>query len=141
MLTITNGHDTLMVTKGAYAALYKHQGYTVVSGAGYNTPAPNTDSEASDSVAEIAAEDDEDSAVVVPDEEDNRDSCPEETTDSYTEDDEGGEEGGDGPELSEIPLIEMTKSQLCKYADQLGVEYTGEETKKQLRGLIKEALT
>lgn len=139
MLTITNGRDTLMVTKGAYAALYKHQGYAVVSGAGYNTPTPNTDSEPSDSVAEIAVEDEEDSAVVVPDEEDKRDSCPEEPTDSYTEDGEDGEEGGDDPELSEIPLIEMTKSQLCKYADQLGVEYTGEETKKQLRGLIREA--
>lgn len=133
MLMITNGRDVIMVTRGAYAALYKHQGYTVVSGEGGSTPSPNPGDEAESSQARNTHNGSEDESVTLPTGEPEVDSSTENPGEYDAEDDEEEEE----VDLSEIPLAEMTRSQLLAYADQLGVEYTGEETKRKLRELIK----
>lgn len=136
MLTITNGRDTLIVTKGAYSALYKHQGYSVLEGDAGSTPSPNTQPDANSPQPEIVSNDDYVEGDNYPDEGDKTDFTPENSGDSDTE---SGEDEG-VTDLSEIPLIEMSKEQLYEYADQLGIEYTGEETKKQLRALIRESI-
>lgn len=136
MLTITNGRDIIMVTRGAYATLYKHQGYTVVSGEGDSTPPPNPGDEAASSQAKSTPNGSEEEGVTLPTEDAEADSSPE-NPGEYADEDEEEEEEVD---LSEIPLAEMTRSQLLEYADQLGVEYTGKETKRKLRELIRAVL-
>lgn len=136
MLTITNGRDIIMVTRGAYAALYKHQGYTVVSGEGGSTPPPNPGDEAESSQAKITPNGSEDEGVTLPTGKSKVDSSSTNPGEYAAEDEEEEEE----VDLSEIPLAEMTRSQLLEYADQLGVEYTGEETKRKLRELIRAVL-
>lgn len=136
MLTITNGRDIIMVTRGAYAALYKHQGYAVVSGEGGSTPPPNPGGEAESSQAKITPNGSEDEGVTLPTEDAETASSTENPGEYVAEDEEEEEE----VDLSEIPLAEMTRSQLLEYADQLGVEHTGEETKRKLRELIRAVL-
>lgn len=147
MLTITNGVNTLKVTKGAYKALYEHQGYTVVHEGGVKTPPPGTMENASgeSSQAEIAADGSDDQCVFDPDAYLNGKISPEscgksgtnpDSAEEYPEDEEEEEE----PELSEIPLAEMTKAQLRQYAEQLGIELDGDETKRELRVAIRGAL-
>lgn len=126
MLTITNGVDTLQVTKGAYKVLYRHQGFRILGKellSGHHT----------DKAAEMPYTGDEDGAVTYPDEENMVKSSPENHTNSEPEEDE--EE-----DLSEIPLTEMTKTQLIKYAEQLGIDFDGTETRKDLRIAIRKAL-
>lgn len=123
MLVITNGVDTLTVTKGAFNALYKYQGF-IVAEEGAEAPSPSGET---DTVASTQADD-----TVQAEEPDEEYSDEEgDTTDGTDEE----------PDLSEIPLIEMNKEQLIRYADQVGVEYTGAETKKELRAAIRKALS
>lgn len=148
MLTITNGVNTLKVTKGAYKALYEHQGYTVVHEGGAKTPPPGTseDSERKSSQAETVADGSEDECVFDPDAYLNGKISPESCGKSATNPDEDAdtteeeEEDEEELDLSEIPLAEMTKVQLKQYAEELGIDLDGTETKRELRVAIRKAL-
>lgn len=125
MLTITNGRDELTVTHGAYLALYKSQGFYPAApkkeGLGVAAPEPSQQGAQADKVHDIGV--------------------AEVNTDSETENEPGDDLWKEVPEDStayeETPLSQMNRSQLMAYADTLGVEYTGEETKAELRTLIR----
>lgn len=136
MLTITNGRETLQVTKGAYAALYKHQGYIVVNRGRKRNFSPNYEGESNSPQAKMVPNGEESSNETIPTGSSSINPSLEDPGEYNTEEEEDEEE----TPLSEIPLTDMTKSQLMEYADQLGIEYTGEETKKQLRTLIRAVL-
>lgn len=149
MLTITNGVNTLKVTKGAYKALYEHQGYTVVSKGGVKTPPPDTGRGVNNesSQPEIASDGSDDECVFDPDAYLNGkispESCGKSDTDLTDDEDsaeEDEEEEDEEVDLSEIPLAEMTKAQLKQYAEELGVELSGDETKRELRVAIRKML-
>ena len=108
----------------------------MVSGEGGSTPPPNPGDEAESSQAKITPNGSEDEGVTLPTEDAETDSSSTSPGEYAAEDEEEEEE----VDLSEIPLAEMTRSQLLAYADQLGVEYTGEETKRKLRELIRAVL-
>lgn len=121
MLKVTNGSMTFTVTRGAYSNYYKHKGFHVVGVAGAakntgvdTTPGGEENADLSDSPQFI--------------EEDG-----EEYDEAYD-----GESEEDSEELSEIPLSEMSFSQLCEYAEQLDLDYSGIRSKRELRLLIKE---
>lgn len=126
MLTITNGVDTLQVTKGAYKVLYKHQGFCILG-------EELISGQLSDKASEMPYTGDEDVGVSYPDAAEPVKSGTENHTKSAHEEDE--EE-----DLSEIPLTEMTKTQLIKYAEQLDIDFDGTETRKDLRIAIRKAL-
>lgn len=146
MLVISNGSSTFSVTKGAYESLYKYQGYTIV-GRGAAAPSPDA-SKTSDNTPNQAETDGDvsgDGAVVAPDGSGSTDSSPRKPGKNGTpgDDDPGDDtedEDEEEEELSEIPIAEMTKSQLLAYAEELGIEVSGEETKRELRVAIREAL-
>lgn len=129
MLQVTNGRTTLMVSTGAYNNFYKHRGFhpgtheddtEELEGAEMQ-PLPGS-SEGGEKTMEPAHENE-----------------GEGETDG--EDDTGDEHDGEEvADLSEIPLGEMDFEQLCAYADQLGLNRDGIETKKPLRQLIREHL-
>lgn len=146
MLVISNGSSTLSVTKGAYESVYKYQGYNIV-GRGAAAPSPDASKNSKDTSnqAEIAGDVSEDDAVVAPGEPGSADSSPENRGKNGTPENEDPEEASedeeeDEEELSEIPITEMTKSQLLAYAEELGIEVSGDETKRELRVAIREAL-
>lgn len=126
MLTITNGVDTLQVTKGAYKVLYKHQGFCILG-------EELISGQLSDKASEMPYNDDDAEAVTYPDEAEHVKSDTENPAESAHYEDE--EE-----DLSEIPLTEMTKTQLIKYAEQLDIDFDGTETRKDLRIAIRKAL-
>ena len=134
MLVITNGSMDLTVTKGAYESLYKHQGFAV-KGAGVHTPSPEI-TKTESSQAEMPEEAHEEEAMVTPTEADSGKSDIEDLAEDDAYEDEEEEE----PKLSEIPLAEMTKAQLIAYAEELGIELDGDETKRALRVAIRKAL-
>lgn len=119
MLRITNGIITIDVTDGAYDEYYRHCGFEVVG-------SPERPEEREEVLTSPA-----------PDSGRSEDSLqPKTEEDTYEED----EDELDDEDLSEIPLGEMTTDQLKRYADELGLDYTGIKYKKELRSLIKEHL-
>lgn len=116
MLRVTNGKMTISITKGAYDTYYKHKGFRIVGSPETEEPNPVD--------------------TVHPGYE-----MPHLDNSSHSEDgEEDSAEGEYEEDLSEIPLGEMDFSQLCDYADQLGVDRDGIRSKKELRLLIKEHL-
>lgn len=120
MLRITNGIITLDVTDGAYDEYYQYCGFEVVGSperpeereeVKNTSPAPNSG---------------------------HFEDSPQPKTDE--DDSEEDEDELDDEDLSEIPLSEMTTDQLKRYADELGLDYTGIKYKKELRSLIKDHL-
>lgn len=144
MLVISNGMNTLTVTKGAYKSLYKYQGYEVVSEAGASAPAPEDESLMSRMPQE--ARTGEGVHDNTPEDENASDGFREAENGSSNEEDENPEESPVVEEeekeedLSEIPLSEMTVAQLKAYAREIGVVLDGTETKRELKQLIIENL-
>ena len=114
MVRITNGNLTLTVPNSAYELTYKSCGFRLLS-------------------------DEED--IVTP-----NDTLPT-SSEKYTgrkdfvEENKNTEEESEYEEeevnLSEIPLSEMDFYQLQAYAEQLGLDYEGIRSKKELRALIR----
>ena len=108
MVRITNGNLTLMVPNSAYELTYRSCGFRLLA-------------------------DEED--VVAP-----NDSLPTQNEkDAGREDfvEEESEYEEEEVNLSEIPLSEMDFYQLQDYAEQLGLDYEGIRSKKELRALIR----
>ena len=115
MLKITNGQHNLTVSLGAYRNYYQGIGYRPVE----TLEEPENLEQGNTHTSE---------GTLPPDHSDTED--PE---NEVTEDFDDGEE----TPLSEIPLSEMTLSQLLTYAEELGLEYEGIPTQKNLRKLIR----
>lgn len=116
MITICKDEHTLEVTNGAFRNFYQRLGYKPVRGSrsAENPGEVNThpeDEKPLSGVLEALSEDGEDSGEVYPDDE-----VP----------------------LEEIPLSEMTHSQLFAYAEQLGLEFAANASRKDLRKLIRQ---
>ena len=135
MLQITDGHVTLTVTKGAFKGYYEKNGFRVLSPkiAPQNdvTPeginiSPSPENERSDEISQPkSAESD------APDESSKKAPMNPDEGDPMNPDE------GEPIDLSEIPLGEMSLSQLNAYADQLGLSHEDDLTKKELRALIR----
>ena len=122
MIKITNGSLTLKVADTAYNTIYKKCGFRPISAenvpdaGGVSLPTPNGKTPPEQEFAE--------ENVRISD-----------TLEPEPENDEPDES-----DLSEIPLSEMDFSQLCAYAEQLGLDYDGIRSKRELRALIKNNL-
>lgn len=116
MITICKGEHTFEVTNGAFRNFYQRLGYKPVRGSrsvenpGEVNTHPDEEKHLSGEL-EAPSEDGEDSGEVYPDDE-----VP----------------------LEEIPLSEMTHSQLFTYAEQLGLEFAANASRKDLRKLIRQ---
>lgn len=119
MITIRKGDRVLEVTNGAFRNFYQRLGYKPVRG-----------SRSVENPGEVN----------IPPEDENPSS--EDLSDLREDEEPTGE---DYPEdevpLAEIPLSEMTHSQLFEYAEQLGLEFDASASKKDLRKLIRQHAT
>lgn len=136
MLVITNGINTLTVSKGAYKTLYAHQGYTVISGEGASAPSTLDDSQMSRMPQEEREEPEVDETLSGPENGSAGLSGAESGISSTTHEED--EEEDEEEDLSEIPISAMSMSQLKAYAIKIGVKLDGTETKRELRQLIRE---
>lgn len=129
MVNITNGSNTLSVTYGAYESFFKHLGYEPV---GY-ARTPENPGQVNTHITTDSPESGDAAAPYVGDTDPADPDIPEESAEG---------EGYDDAEvnLSEIPLGEMTLSQLIAYAEQLGLDPDVNASKKELRKLIREHL-
>lgn len=136
MVAISNGVNTFTVTKGAYRSLYIHQGYRIVSSAGASAPAPDGDS----LMRGIAQGSRNETGVGnSPTGEESASSNNSGAENQISNDEDISDEEYDA-DLEETPISDMTVSQLRKYAERIGVELDGTETKRELRQLIRENL-
>lgn len=118
MAKIHKGSQTLEVTKGAYKSIYAPLGWSLET-----------------SVEPTQAE--------LPEGEENSSTMPPEQPQNDSQQESEGFEAEDeyqDEELSEKPLSEMSFDELKQYASELGLEYVGIRSKKELRALIKSAL-
>ena len=114
MVRITNGNLTLTVPNSAYELIYRSCGFRLLA-------------------------DEED--VVAPNDTLSTTSEKDAGREDFVEENENTEEESEYEEeevnLSEIPLSEMDFYQLQDYAEQLGLDYEGIRSKKELRALIR----
>lgn len=126
MLQVTNGINTLTVSRGAYMSLYRNRGFHVVGDEEAEEVPGMVDTHADALPCDLGT--------------------PSHQPEPYTgeeepeTEDEGAEEGEEDVDLSEIPLGEMDFETLCRYADQLNVERNGIRSRKELRSAIREHL-
>lgn len=126
MVTIRKGDHSLRVTQGAFLRLYKPMGYTVDGAEGDTLvpPAPDgvgTTPDADDSIKDDS-EDDED----------------ESSTGSEDDDEETEEESEPEDDLDEKPISEMSTRELRRYAENLGIETEGLNSRNKLLRAIRE---
>lgn len=114
MVRITNGNLTLTVPNSAYELTYKSCGFRLLADEKDVVAPADT----------IPTSDEKDAGA-----------------ENYVEENENTEEEPEYEEeevnLSEIPLSEMDFYQLQAYAEQLGLDYEGIRSKKELRALIR----
>ena len=108
MVKITNGSLTLTVPNSAYELTYRSCGFRLLA-----------------DEKDIVAPND---TLPIPSEKDAG-------REDFVEENENTEE--EEVNLSEIPLSEMDFYQLQAYAEQLGLDYEGIRSKKELRALIR----
>ena len=114
MITICKGEHTLTVTHGAFRNYYMRLGYK---------PFNTTENVDESGQVNTHGEDGED----------------QNHTSSHFEEDENGDGlENDEVSLEEIPLGEMSHSQLIAYAEELGLDFPVEASKKELRSLIRQ---
>lgn len=125
MVEITNGVNTLVVTKGAYESMYAPQGWKRIE----ESASKIQDSARDRTIKEIIESEDENLAA-----------------DKISEPNDGESNKSDEPELeeeeidlSEIPLSEMSVPQLKQYGQQLGIE-VDTDSAKALRSRIRKVL-
>lgn len=125
MAKIHKGSQTLEVTKGAYRAIYAPLGWSL---------------EASVEPTQAELPEGEENSSTTPPEQPQNDSQQE--SEDFEAEDEYQDEGTSEEleELSEKPLSEMSFDELKQYASELGLEYIGIRSKRELRALIKSAL-
>lgn len=115
MITICKGEHILEVTNGAFRNFYQRLGYKLVRGSrsvenpGEVNTHPDDEKHLSGEL-EGSSEDEEYYGEVYPD---------------------------DDVPLEEIPISEMTHSQLLEYAEQLGLEFEADTSAKALRKMIR----
>lgn len=126
MIKIKRGDIVLTVTAGAYKNYYRHLGYEPV---GVAKSVENSD--------EVNSHPSEDSCPSEDPTQEGVGSTPDEST---TGEEDTEDEPDEEPALSEIPLGEMRLSQLIAYAEELGLEYDGTPSQKELRKLIRDHL-
>jgi hypothetical protein len=117
MITICKGEHTLEVTNGAFRNFYQRLGYKPVRG-----------SRSVENPGEVNTHPDEEKHLSGELEAPSEDGEP--TGEEYPDEDE--------VPLAEIPLSEMTHSQLLEYAEQLGLEFAANISRKDLRKLIRQ---
>lgn len=125
MVTIRKGAHSLRVTQGAFLRLYKPMGYTVDGAEGDLSvpPAPdgNGTTPGTDDSSEDELEDPEDEG----------------TTESEDEE-ETEDESDDEDDLDEKPISEMSTRELRQYAENLGIDTDGLNTRNKLLRAIRE---
>ena len=116
MITITNGQITLTVPNASYRGFFAASGFH-----------PLTDQEHVVAPADTFPTQDEETpkSAILDEEKDESKEVPE------------AEAENEEIDLSEIPLSEMDFYQLQAYAEQLGLDYEGIRSKKELRALIR----
>ena len=117
MVDITNGKNSLTVTKGAFEGIYKHQGYTLVHNyAGSATIKPDVTKE------EVAQSFVEDVAAV---------------EEQLPEVEESTEKVIEMAELLETPIGQWSKEQLKEFAEANNISIDGASTVREVRNIIK----
>ena len=128
MIQVKKGTRCLTVTRGAFENFYKHLGYTLVG----------VDESHEKSEQEFTHQQEDSQHPGNP----TQQETDEEGSDGTKDEDEDQEDDDeDVIDLSEIPLGELSHSQLFEYADQLGLEYEGTPGAEALRALIRKHLT
>lgn len=118
MVDITNGRDSLTVTKGAFEGIYKHQGYTLVHNyAGSTTIEPDVTKE------EVAQSFVKDVAAV---------------EEQLPEAEESTEKAIEMAELLETPIGQWSKEQLKEFAEANNISIDGASTVREVRNIIKD---
>lgn len=116
MITITNGQMTLTVPNASYRGFFAASGFHPLADQEHvGVPADTFP---------ISEEETPESAILY-EEKDESEEVPE------------AEAENEEVDLSEIPLSEMDFYQLQAYAEQLGLDYEGIRSKKELRALIR----
>lgn len=119
MITICKGEHTLEVTNGAFRNFYQRIGYKPVRG-----------SRSVENPGEVNTHPDDENPLSG------------ELEGSSEEEGYSGEVYlEDEVPLAEIPISEMTHSQLFEYAEQLGLEFEADASAKALRKLIRQHTT
>lgn len=117
MVDITNGKNSLTVTRGAFEGIYKHQGYTLVHNyAGSTTIKPDVTKE------EVAQSFVEDVAAV---------------EEQLPEAEESTEKVIEMAELLETPIGQWSKEQLKEFAEANNISIDGASTVREVRNIIK----
>lgn len=129
MVNITNGTSSLVVSVGAWKEIYKKQGYRIAK---------------EEDISKMTQEAPEipDNKFTIDEGEDTSEELKStlKTTSENEDDSEEEFEDEDENDLSERPLSELSFSELRKYAEQLGLQYSKNLNKKQLKDLIKDSL-
>lgn len=118
MIQITNGQIILTVPSSAFHQIYKDSGFYILDGEKRTEVSAETFSTLDEKTPE------KQNLV-----EETEDLAKSHTTERFNDEDE--------IDLSEIPLSEMSFYQLQDYAEQLGLDYEGIRSKKELRALIR----
>lgn len=118
MVDITNGINTITVTKGAFDGIYKHQGYTLVHDYASSIqvkPSENIKSEDNNYIDETKG---------------LKNNSQEET--DKADDSESLEN-----ELLEKPISQWSQEELREYAEENGISLEGVTKAKEARNIIK----
>lgn len=122
MVRITNGKETMEVSKGAFKALFEPYGWKLE---GEKIGGLSVESSSPDTLSEDEEKDDE------------RNNLPP----LSSKDDEGEEEEDDEEEEDvEIPFSEMTVRDLQRYAREHDIDVSQAKSKKDLKDIILESL-
>lgn len=123
MVRITNGKETMEVSKGAFKALFERYGWRLED---QNIDDLSVDNSSNDTLSENVEKDGENENL---------------TPQGDEEDEEEDDEYEDEPEDEvEIPFSEMTVRQLQDYADEHDIDVSEANNKKELRKIILESL-
>jgi hypothetical protein len=120
MVDITNGRDSLTVTKGAFEGIYKHLGYTLV-----NDYSQRIQNDAGKTVTPM----------------DNKLPIEEEasTSDNLEQSEEVEQESPFAmAELLETPIGQWSKEQLKEFAEANNISIDGASTVREVRNIIKD---
>lgn len=118
MVDITNGINTITVTKGAFDGIYKHQGYTLVHDYASSIqvkPSENIKSEDNNYIGEIKGL----------------------KNDSQEETDKVDDSESLENELLEKPISQWSQEELREYAEENGISLEGVTKAKEARNIIK----
>ena len=125
MVTIRKGAHSLRVTQGAFLRLYKPMGYTVDGAEGDLNVPPAPDGNGATPGTDDSSEDE----LKDPEDEGTTESEDEEETEDDSDDED---------DLDEKPISEMSTRELRQYAENLGIDTDGLNTRSKLLRAIRE---